>query len=72
MSRIPVIVNAGSKERIDAVVQENIALSTFDWDSFEESWDFQRHPLLKVSNNQWWNESDLTPRRHRIEDSFNF
>lgn len=28
------------------LVQENIALSRADWDSFETSWDFRRHPLL--------------------------
>ena len=31
---------------IDTLVQENIALSKIDWDSFETSWDFSRHPLM--------------------------
>ncbi len=45
-------------------VNENITLSHSDWDSFETSWDFQHHPLLrKVSTiaeafNQWQTECD--------------
>jgi len=27
-------------------VQENISLCREDWDSFETSWDFIRHPLV--------------------------
>ena len=68
----PAIVCKQSEPDVSKTTKDCIALSRADWDSFETSWDFQRHPLLKVSNNQWWNESDLTPRRHRIEDSFNF
>lgn len=31
---------------INTLVQENINLSKTDWDSFETSWDFTKHPLL--------------------------
>ena len=34
------------KEKIDILVQNNIDLSKSDWDSFETSWDFKRHPLI--------------------------
>ena len=33
---------------INTLVQENINLSKTDWDSFETSWDFAKHPLLPV------------------------
>ena len=33
-------------DRIQELVQENITLCKQDWDSFETSWDFKRHPLL--------------------------
>jgi len=72
VGNIPLKVDDVRKSDVSELVMQNISISRTDWDSFETSWDFQRHPLLKVSNNQWWNESDLTPRRHRIEDSFNF
>ena len=31
---------------IDRIVDDNISISKTDWDSFETSWDFKRHPLL--------------------------
>ena len=31
---------------IDFFVAKCIAISKLDWDSFETSWDFKRHPLL--------------------------
>ena len=46
ISRIPVIKNDNEKSMIDNLVQENIALSKADWDSFETSWDFEGHPLV--------------------------
>ncbi len=45
-------------------VEENINMSKVDWDAFETSWDFQKHPLLcKVSTieeafEQWQTECD--------------
>ncbi len=34
-------------EQIKSVVKQNIALSKSDWDAFETSWDFTKHPLLR-------------------------
>ena len=34
-------------EVIDSAVSASIALSKQDWDSFETSWDFQQHPLVR-------------------------
>lgn len=31
---------------VTSIAKQNIKLSCEDWDSFETSWDFQRHPLL--------------------------
>lgn len=42
----PIIVDEINKPTIDNIVQENIELSRIDWDSFETSWDFERHPLV--------------------------
>ena len=35
-----------SKDEINGFVEENITISRSDWDSYETSWDFQRHPLI--------------------------
>ena len=34
-------------ELIDTIVQQNIDISKSDWDAFETSWDFTKHPLLR-------------------------
>ena len=44
IEKIPLIVN--HKDDVDPVVDENIRYSRVDWDSYEVSWDFQRHPLI--------------------------
>ena len=31
---------------VDVLTADNISLSKQDWDSFETSWDFERHPLI--------------------------
>ena len=47
IARIPVIFpDEETKERICALSEENIELCREDWDSFETSWDFKKHPLV--------------------------
>ena len=43
ISQFPVL---GDSLTACQVAQENVTLSLSDWDSFETSWDFKRHPLL--------------------------
>ena len=45
MSKVPV-VNTDIRANIEISVKNNIAICKDDWDSFETSWDFKRHPLL--------------------------
>lgn len=35
-----------SLEATDALVKNNISLSISDWDSFETSWNFKKHPMI--------------------------
>ena len=64
VANIPVIKGNVQRNHIDKIVKRNIEISRKDWDSFETSWDFQRHPLLrKVSTiaeafDQWQTERD--------------
>lgn len=48
IARIPVMLDAikEQKSRLKQLVTAAIYISKFDWDSFETSWDFKRHPLL--------------------------
>lgn len=43
---LPVIINVENKQYIDNLVNENISESKDDWDSFETSWNFKKHPLI--------------------------
>jgi hypothetical protein len=33
-------------ELVTSIVENNLSISRVDWDSFETSWDFKRHPLV--------------------------
>ena len=46
MSKVPVIISNEKHDYVDVKVKENIILSKKDWDSFETSWDFKKHPLI--------------------------
>lgn len=50
ISKIPLIIDSKQKEKINSLVEENISISKEDWDSFETSWDFIKHPLLTYQN----------------------
>lgn len=47
IANIPVIFNKEKLGTIEEFVKENIDSSKLDWDSFETSWDFTVHPLVK-------------------------
>ena len=44
MALVPIIIKENSQ--INSSVNECVVLAKTDWDSFETSWDFSRHPLL--------------------------
>lgn len=50
LSDLPFVINDVHKTMVDELVNKNVLLSKSDWDSFENSWDFERHPLLNGSN----------------------
>lgn len=52
IGKIPVIFDIKNKQVIEKIVEENISLSKTDWDSFETSWDFKKHPLVSVISDQ--------------------
>ncbi len=64
IAKLPVIVDMARKNQVDEYAARNINLCKADWDSFETSWDFKKHPLLRnVSTiseafTQWQTECD--------------
>lgn len=60
--QFPILID--EKKAVDVSVEQNNQISKLDWDSFETSWDFKKHPLLRnVSTiveafKQWQAECD--------------
>lgn len=49
--RIPVcFCNDRRREYINEIVENNVIFSKRDWDSFETSWDFTKHPLIRYAS----------------------
>ena len=46
IANIPVLIDKKMKSQIETFVQDNIEYCKSDWDSFETSWDFKKHPLV--------------------------
>lgn len=46
ISSVPVIIDNNKKGQVCNIADKNIELSKNDWDSFETSWDFKKHPLV--------------------------
>lgn len=46
ISSLPFFLNKKYFSNVNNISVENIALSKLDWDAFETSWDFKRHPLV--------------------------
>ena len=44
LSKMSVVLN--NKKEVECLANKNIQFSKSDWDSFETSWDFKRHPLV--------------------------
>lgn len=64
VGRLPILQRKQDEEVIKKIVDENILLSQQDWDTYETSWGFKHHPLIrKVSTiseayDQWKSENN--------------
>ncbi|GIO67469.1 BREX-1 system adenine-specific DNA-methyltransferase PglX [Paenibacillus cookii] len=54
LKKIPIRIDEKYKPIVERITRINIGISRMDWDSFEISWDFSRHPFLsyKTFNNR--------------------
>ena len=57
------------KNNIDEIVKENIQISKLDWDSFETSWDFQIHPLIKEKEKFHYGE--IGGKEYKLSNCYN-
>lgn len=48
MGKLPVVLcDEECRKKIEMLSESNVNASKADWDSFENSWDFKKHPLLR-------------------------
>lgn len=71
IGRIPVLMKR--QNYVEQIVEKNIEISKNDWDSFETSWDFEKHPLLKYLDNSEDNKisSAFSKWEEECETNFN-
>lgn len=50
IAELPVVV--AERDSVEPIVNHQVKLSKKDWDSFETSWDFEKHPLVSYSTNK--------------------
>ena len=54
LAKVPTILPQEdlTKKQVIKIVDYSVGKSKEDWDSYETSWDFKYHPLVKISNTQ--------------------
>lgn len=67
VQKIPYIGDDANKKIIDSTVENNIQLCRYDWDSFEISWDFIKHPFLVMNDKSKEKSNEILTK---ISDSF--
>ena len=71
LARIPILVSSNKYSNATQQVEDCVNISRIDWDSFETSWDFKKHPLLRNVSTvseafaQWQTECD--DRFHQLK-----
>ena len=48
IANLPLIIDETLKDTIDSFTEACVKTAKDDWDSFENSWDFKRHPLVTL------------------------
>ena len=65
----PLIIDNVKKENVIQLVKETILISLEDWNSFETSWNFKTHPLVRLMSfpNE---ERDLDAEHHIVDMNY--
>ena len=70
----PIICSEIYHERIQFLAKQCVEISTQDWDSFETSWDFERHPIVQTYfDNTYYQQERIVQWRdlHLLKDCYN-
>ena len=66
VGKVPYLYGQDSHVKIDSLTETIIDISKKDWDSFEISWDFKEHPLIR--NKPFTSKEMEEDLRHNIHD----
>lgn len=55
---LPIIIDNEYKSKVENLVKENLKIYKLDYDSYETSWSFKKHPLLENDNKLLQNTFD--------------
>lgn len=66
IKRLPIIFE--KKDLVGDIVNQNISISKEDWDSFETSWDFIKHPLIEYKSGAGY--ADDKEWNFRLNDAY--
>ena len=67
VGKLPFIIKNEIKESVDSLVESNIRIAKEDWDAFETSWDFIKHPLVRTG---FYGEIKAADQRNLIADNY--
>lgn len=70
IGRLPFIRTDKKFDVIKTRVQNCIKTSANDWDSFETSWDFKKHPLVDIVSPEHWNDSHYGETNSKLQNVF--
>ena len=56
--------------RVKDLVNSNIEISKKDWNSFETSWDFKKHPILKYKNSGYISDAFAVWKKEAENDFY--
>ena len=67
---LPLIIDDNKVQITEFIVSQNIDISRYDWDSFETSWDFKRHPLIALAHKTTYKTNGTAA--YRIGDAYSW
>lgn len=49
IEKLPLVIDEKQSKKVDIMVERSVCISKCDWNLFENSWDFMRHPLVPTA-----------------------
>ena len=58
--------------QVEEIVEKNLEIAKIDWDSFETSWNFIQHPLIRLKDNMRFmvTDNNIKPASYFLQDIY--